>query len=307
MSGNARFNPHSNDPILNPPGIPWRDTRDLDAFVDAAERAEKRWMEHMEGLQERISGHELPGDAAQRADTIVNRLHLLWTALWVNRCFLACVYVKTHSQLTRWCDFQLRLMPIARRFRGLNRRNARAVIREGVALVEAAMAAPVDEAAGVWRSFPGWLGTDETPWLATASPFQPDDIPGRAVEAAWRHLRLVAGEEAYPPERTTVTTDAEARSALDEVKNWCRPRAKTQAAGPKAVRQAGSSHDRQAIIMDTLREAIRRKGADGKTAKAADIIRAAHVAQQEGRQALRELQRLGEYDGFTRPAPGRPR
>ena len=53
--------------------------------------------------------------------------------------------------------------------------------------------------------------------------------------------------------------------------------------------------------VDIMRKAIRARGDDGKTTKPAKLIEDAHIANKRGRVALRELQSLGEYNGFARP------
>jgi hypothetical protein len=220
MSGNFRFSPHSDDPVLNPPGIPLRSQIDLDTFVDAAERANRRWMERLEALLQRISDSELRRDAEQRAYDIVQQINLLWTWLWVSRCFLPCVRVQNPQQLARWCDFQRRLLPLARTARRLDWRNVREAVRSGVEAVEAALAAPADKATEWCRTCQDLLDADNTSAPAADARLC-EDAPARVVEAAWQQLRNVAGDRPYPPERTRVATEANARKALDKVMNWC--------------------------------------------------------------------------------------
>ena len=57
--------------------------------------------------------------------------------------------------------------------------------------------------------------------------------------------------------------------------------------------------------MDIMREAIRALGDDGKTAKPDKLIGYAHIGAKRGRDALRELEALSEYNGFARPRPRR--
>jgi hypothetical protein len=87
------------DPFLRPPGIPFH--RDLDAFVAAAELADRRWSAGMELLLERIRD-EVPPEAQNRAYRIAQQLNILWQSLWVHRCFLPPLHVKTPQQLARW-------------------------------------------------------------------------------------------------------------------------------------------------------------------------------------------------------------
>lgn len=58
---------------------------------------------------------------------------------------------------------------------------------------------------------------------------------------------------------------------------------------------------REKLITD-LRKAIRQLGRD---AKPDAIIRAAEVNEQDGRDALRELEAAGDYEGFARRRPRR--
>ncbi|GMU22146.1 MAG: hypothetical protein AMXMBFR13_22340 [Phycisphaerae bacterium] len=57
-----------------------------------------------------------------------------------------------------------------------------------------------------------------------------------------------------------------------------------------------------AAIIDSLRVAIRKLGKiEEKDAKPDAVIEEAKVNRSQGRAALRELEKRGEYDGFTRP------
>jgi hypothetical protein len=59
-----------------------------------------------------------------------------------------------------------------------------------------------------------------------------------------------------------------------------------------------------AVAVDQMREAIRRHP-QGKTAKAESLCRQVGIETQAGRSALRYLEALGEYEGFTRKKPRR--
>ena len=65
---------------------------------------------------------------------------------------------------------------------------------------------------------------------------------------------------------------------------------------------AGNEEGKATALMRALRQAIREKGLD---AKPDAIIAAAKVNRQRGRNALRQLQELGDYNGFSRNRPRR--
>jgi hypothetical protein len=56
--------------------------------------------------------------------------------------------------------------------------------------------------------------------------------------------------------------------------------------------------------MTQMREAIK-KHPNGRKAKAETLCRAAGIAEKEGRDALRKLEALREYEGFQRKRPRR--
>jgi hypothetical protein len=56
------------------------------------------------------------------------------------------------------------------------------------------------------------------------------------------------------------------------------------------------------MLLRRLREAIREKGRD---AAPATVIKCARVAGKPARDTLRDLERLGEYAGFSRARPQR--
>jgi len=58
------------------------------------------------------------------------------------------------------------------------------------------------------------------------------------------------------------------------------------------------------VLLQALREAI---GKLGRDARPNAVTSEAQVASKQGRDALRELERAGEYDGFTRNRPRRYR
>ena len=250
----AESPPLSADPFRNPPGIPRSSRQNLDAFVDAAELAESRWMAAMTRLIDRISD-EVPPEAQRRAYRVAQQLNILWQSLWAHQCWLP-LNVKTPRQLARWCRLQRRLLPRARGIDGFDWRTAEHVCREGVAAVTRAMANHKSTIARVWLKFPDLFDADESGGPAEAATARADAAPellapsARLVSAAWRHLRRIAGDigRSFPPERTCVATEAEARSALDEIENWC-------LACPNLPRSAQPISD-----MDIMREAIRRLG-----------------------------------------------
>jgi hypothetical protein len=57
------------------------------------------------------------------------------------------------------------------------------------------------------------------------------------------------------------------------------------------------------VAVERMREAIA-KSPGGQKAPADELVRQANIKRRSGKRALRELQRRGEYQGFSRAPPG---
>ena len=88
--------------LYRPPGIPIEAHRTLDGFLDAAEAAERRWLQIAEDILKRIHGDSqkpcygrVPLEDLPRANEVVQQLNHLWHCLWVRHCFLTPLRIDT--------------------------------------------------------------------------------------------------------------------------------------------------------------------------------------------------------------------